>query len=75
MDGRGSFRKLLEPLQVKQVKLRNRMVKPGQTTKFAEEDGYASQRIMDFYEALARGGVGMVIVENSCVNNVGDQGP
>lgn len=74
MTGRAGFQKLLEPLQIGNVILRNRMVKPGQTMKYAEKDGYASQRIIDFYEALSRGGVGMLIVENSCVNDVGNQG-
>ncbi len=64
----GRFRRLVEPLQVKQVRLRNRMVKPATTLGFAADDGNASPMLIDHYESLAKGGVGLIIVESSCVD-------
>ena len=60
--------RLLEPLQVKQVTLRNRIVKPAQVLGFAEDDGNAGPMLIDFYATLAKGGVGLIIVESSCVD-------
>src|SRR3972149_3158153 len=64
----GRFKRLLEPLQVKQVTLRNRMVKSATTLGMAADDGNASPTLIDHYEALARGGVGLIIAEASCVD-------
>ena len=63
-----SFSNLLSPLKVRNVTLRNRMVKPATTLGFAEHDGTAGPMITEFYETIARGGVGLVIVESSCVD-------
>ena len=68
MSANRSPRRLLEPLQVKQVTLRNRIVKPAQVLGFAAEDGNAGPMLIDFYASLAKGGVGLIIVESSCVD-------
>ncbi|MBI2831248.1 MAG: FAD-dependent oxidoreductase [Chloroflexi bacterium] len=68
MSNNAKFKKLLEPLQIKQVKFRNRIIKPGQILNYAEKDGYVGQRNLDFYENLARGGVGMIITEDASVD-------
>ena len=73
MSDISNLRKMMEPLYIGQVKFRNRIVKPGQSMKFAEKDGLVTQKILGFYEALARGGVGMIVVENSCVADIADQ--
>ncbi|MCC6533360.1 MAG: FAD-dependent oxidoreductase [Burkholderiales bacterium] len=65
---RHDFPRLLEPLRVNQVTLRNRIVKPAQVLGFAAEDGNASAMQLAHYEALAQGGVGLLIVESSCVD-------
>ena len=59
---------LLEPFQIGQVKTRNRIVKAAQGMAFATEDGYVSQMNLDYYETLALGGVGLIIVENSGID-------
>ncbi len=54
------FTHLLEPIAInKRLKLKNRMIKAPQSSWFFEEDGSAGDRIVGFYEALAKGGVGM----------------
>jgi len=68
MAGKERFEKLLEPFQIGRVKLRNRMVKPGQILNLADEGNYAGDRIKAFYEELARGGVGLIIVESTCID-------
>lgn len=57
------FIKLLEPLKIGKVRLRNRIVKPAQAMALPDIIGYVSERTKFFYEALAKGGVGMIIIE------------
>ena len=61
MSGRARFKNLLEPLQVRQVRFRNRMIKPAQRLGFAGRYGDVGQKNIDFYEALAKGGAGSII--------------
>ncbi len=62
------FKNLFEPLQIKHVKFRNRLVKPAQRLCYADSDGMVGQRNLDFYETIARGGVGAIIVEHAYVD-------
>ncbi len=55
--------KLLEPIAIKGVRLKNRMVKPGQGMRYADKEGYMSDRLLAFYEATAKGGVGLITLE------------
>lgn len=68
MAGAAKFHKLLEPMQLKQVRLKNRIVKPGQRLGFVDKDNYATQQGIDFYENLARGGAGLIIVDHAFVD-------
>lgn len=57
------FPHLLAPLVINsRLKLKNRIVKAPQSSWFFEEDGSAGDRVVNFYEALARGGVGLNIL-------------
>jgi len=62
------FTRLLEPGKIGQMTVRNRMVMPPMGTFLSSEEGYVTQRNKDYYEARARGGVGLVIVEITCVD-------
>ncbi len=62
------FSRLLEPGKIGQMTLKNRIVMPPMGTNFASEGGYVTQRIKDYYEARAKSGIGMSIVEVSCVD-------
>ncbi|MFH1650685.1 MAG: FAD-dependent oxidoreductase [Chloroflexota bacterium] len=68
MAGSTTFRRLLEPLQIKQVRLRNRLVKTPQDMGYSEPDGSVSLQNLGYYEALAKGGVGAIIVEHACID-------
>ncbi|MGB5926158.1 MAG: FAD-dependent oxidoreductase [Dehalococcoidia bacterium] len=59
------LRKIFEPASIGQMKLRNRIVMPPMGTNYAEAGGAVSQRMLDYYEARARGGTGLIIVEGS----------
>jgi mycofactocin system FadH/OYE family oxidoreductase 2 len=56
------FRYLFEPLKVGSVTLKNRIVSPSHSTRFAE-NGIVSDRLIAYHEARARGGVGLIITE------------
>jgi 2,4-dienoyl-CoA reductase-like NADH-dependent reductase (Old Yellow Enzyme family)/thioredoxin reductase len=59
------FKKIFEPTNIGQMQLKNRIVMPPMGTNYAEAGGAVSQRMIDYYEARARGGVGLIIVEGS----------
>src|SRR5512136_1794823 len=57
---------LFEPLKLtSKVTLKNRLVKAAQWFIYPEPDGSVGDRIVEFYSTLARGGVGMITVEES----------
>src|SRR4030042_291377 len=63
MASRKRFRKLMEPGMIGRVRTRNRIIKTAAGTGYAE-NGLPSERMKGFYESLAKGGVGLIIVEN-----------
>lgn len=59
---------LLSPLTVRGMTLRNRVVMPPMGSNLALPDGTVSDDQLDYYEQRARGGTGLIIVENICVS-------
>ena len=59
------FKKIFEPASIGKMQLKNRIVMPPMGTNYAEAGGTVSQRMLDYYEARARGGTGLIIVEGS----------
>lgn len=53
---------LLQPLRVGPLTLKNRIMFPPMTTGYEERDGSISPRSLHFYERLARGGTGYVVL-------------
>ena len=63
------FEKLLEPGYIGPVKTRNRLIKTGATTLYWHEDElHMNKTILAYYEAIARGGVGLLIVESPTID-------
>lgn len=61
-----AYKKLFEPGQIGSLRIKNRIVKMGAQLCPAEwQDGYVQQRYIDFYEALAKGGAGLVTCAGS----------
>lgn len=63
------FEHLLEPIEIQGVKIRNRIVMPPMATNFASEDGYVTEKLKAHYEERAKGGVGLVMIEVTCVDS------
>jgi 2,4-dienoyl-CoA reductase (NADPH2) len=58
------FEKLLEPSRIGQVEVRNRIVKTATGTASSYDmGGFVNKRHVSMYEAIARGGTGLIIVE------------
>ena len=62
---RTRFKRIFEPTNIGTMQVKNRIVMPPMGTNYAEAGGAVSQRMLDYYEARARGGVGFIIVEGS----------
>jgi 2,4-dienoyl-CoA reductase (NADPH2) len=68
MFRKASCTALLSPFQIKQVKLRNRIVKSPQASGNATEEGAPTDGSLAYYEGLAKGGAGLIIVEGAAVD-------
>ena len=54
--------KLLEPIKVGPITLKNRIMFPPMTTGYEERDGSISKQSFNFYKRLAEGGVGYIVL-------------
>ena len=74
MNGNGRFEKLLEPYHIGKVQIKNRMVKTAAGTNFWEMgERRVSEMGKAFYEAVARGGAGLVMVESPIMEDPFDE--
>lgn len=62
------YPKLFEPLSVRRMTVKNRISMAPMGTNYGEQNGEMSFLHMGYYEQRARGGVGLIIVENACVD-------
>ena len=62
------LKKLFEPAEIGAMHIKNRIVMPPMGTNMAD-GGYVNRKILDHYEARARGGVGLIIVEVTGVDS------
>lgn len=68
MHGSGQFSWLFRPIRLGTMAVKNRIVMPPMGTNFSTPDGYVSEKLRNYYEARAKGGVGLIIVEYSCID-------
>ena len=54
--------KLLEPIKVGNIVLKNRIMFPPLTTGYEERDGSIGEKSLAFYTRLAKGGVGYIVI-------------
>ena len=59
---------LYEPFQLKGLELKNRLVMAPMHTKFASEAGEVTDRMISYLIERARGGVGLIVLENTCID-------
>lgn len=64
-----AFFRLFQPGKIGNMEVKNRIVMPPMGTDYASEEGYVTQRQIEYYAERAKGGVGLVIVEASCVQS------
>lgn len=64
-----SFEALFNPGHIGTVEVSNRIVKSPQSTATAHSDGTVSQRTINHYRRLGEGGVGLVMVEYSYIDD------
>jgi 2,4-dienoyl-CoA reductase-like NADH-dependent reductase (Old Yellow Enzyme family) len=60
--------KLLEPISIGKCTLKNRLVFAPYETNYASEEGAASPHQIEHYQKIAKGGVGLIVVEAANVN-------
>jgi len=63
--------KVFTPIEVKGIKIPNRIVFPPTDTNFGTADGFVTKMDLDYYERISRGGSGLVIVGASAVTKNG----
>jgi len=64
-------RRVLEPFTLGSLQLRNRLVMAPVTTQYADERGAVTAQLKAHYETRAMGGAGLIVVEASYVQPVG----
>jgi 2,4-dienoyl-CoA reductase-like NADH-dependent reductase (Old Yellow Enzyme family)/thioredoxin reductase len=60
--------KLLEPGRIGKLETRNRIVMPAMSAAGADETGAPTETMIDYYEARAKGNVGLIVVGSLCVD-------
>ena len=63
--------RLWEPFRIRRMELRNRIVMPPMVTRYASDDGCVTERTKNYYEARARSGVALIIVEATYIHRRG----
>ena len=61
------YPKLFEPGMIGKMRVKNRIVLPPCTTNFAGPFGEVTDRLIKYYAERARGGAGLIIIENTQV--------
>jgi 2,4-dienoyl-CoA reductase-like NADH-dependent reductase (Old Yellow Enzyme family)/thioredoxin reductase len=61
------FEKLFTPFQIGRLPLANRIVFAPVATNLGDDDGYATDALVDYYTARAKGGVGLIVLESCAV--------
>ncbi|MFV0476338.1 MAG: FAD-dependent oxidoreductase [Parahaliea sp.] len=65
---RNTTPKLLQPITLGSLQLKNRIMMPAMENLLNHADGSISQTLIDYYVARARGGVGSIVLQNTCVD-------
>jgi 2,4-dienoyl-CoA reductase-like NADH-dependent reductase (Old Yellow Enzyme family)/thioredoxin reductase len=63
------FRRLFEPVTIRQTLVRNRVAMCAMNDNLAFPDGYPTQHEIDYYAARAAGGVGLLITGNAFIDD------
>lgn len=64
------YSKLFTPMKIGNVEIKNRVVMAPMCMGFGQYNGCATEKMMDYYEERAKGGVGLIFTEITRVNDV-----
>jgi len=70
-----TLQKLFSPIRIGQMQIKNRVVMSPMTTNWAAGDGTIPQKLLDYYEARAKGGVGLIISESTTIDRLSPYQP
>jgi len=59
---------LFEPIKIKSLKLKNRIMMAAMVTNFATREGYVTERLKAYHARIARGGCGLNVTEDAYVS-------
>lgn len=59
--------KIFEPLKLKKLELKNRMVVSAMVTNYCTPDGMATEKFIAYHEHKAKGGWGLIITEDYAI--------
>lgn len=62
------FDRTFSPISIRSLTLPNRIVFAPLETNYATEEGYVTQKLVDFYGKIADGGTGFIIVQATNIN-------
>ena len=60
---------LFKPITIGTLDLKNRIVLPAQATLFGNEMGLVTDRLINYHIEKAKGGVGLIIIECTCIES------
>ena len=63
-----SYEELFNPIFIGKLRIRNRFVMAPMHTRYASESGAVTDQMVAYHVARAEGGVGLIILENTCVS-------
>lgn len=62
------YQAIFEPLTIRRMTLKNRVMMPPMGTNFANNDGTFNPEHIAYYEQRAKGGTGLITLENVCID-------
>jgi len=68
MEQKTRFRKLIESAQIGRMAVKNRMIMAPMGTALSTGLGLVTDEMVSYYETRAKGGAGLIVVENACID-------
>lgn len=62
------YQNLFSPIQLRGLALKNRVILPAMGSHMCDENGYMTQKLIDYHVARVEGGCGLNILEVACVH-------
>ena len=62
---KSDYPKIFEPITIKRTTIKNRIAMTPMGTNYGETSGEMSNRHMNYYSLRAKGGTGLIILENA----------